>query len=148
MAVGRAKRGPVEDLCRDYARRIGWPLELREIETRKRLSGEALKAEEAGLIASRIPAGAVVVALDERGRTLSSEEFADTLGRWRDQGRGGLCFVLGGADGLHADIRARADLILAFGPQTWPHMLARVMLLEQIYRAESILAGHPYHRGG
>ncbi len=148
MAVGRAKRGPTDALCRDYLQRGSWAVELREVESRKRLSGPALKAEETGLIAARIPDGAVLVALDERGTALSSEDFAARLGRWRDQGRADICFILGGADGLDAALRDRADLVLAFGPQTWPHMLARVMLLEQIWRAESILAGHPYHRGG
>lgn len=146
VAVGRMKRGPLETLCRDYSDRLPWSLAVTEIEAKKRLEGDALKAEEAALIAARIPDGAVLVALDERGRGLSSEDLARRIGDWRDQGRGEICFVIGGADGLDDSIRDRADLTLAFGPQTWPHMLARVMLVEQIYRAERILAGHPYHR--
>lgn len=146
VAVGRMKRGPLETLCRDYGDRLPWSLAVTEVEAKKRLEGDALKAEEAALIAARIPDGAVLVALDERGRGLSSEELARRIGDWRDQGRGEICFVIGGADGLDASIRDRADLTLAFGPQTWPHMLARVMLIEQVYRAERILAGHPYHR--
>lgn len=146
VAVGRMKRGPMEALCREYADRLPWSLSIHEVEAKKRLEGEALKAEEAGLIAARIPDGAVVVAMDERGRGLSSEALAERVGAWRDQGRGEICFVIGGADGLDPTLRDRADLILAFGPQTWPHMLARVMLVEQVYRAERILAGHPYHR--
>jgi len=146
VAVGRLKRGPLEALCRDYGERLPWPLTIHEVEAKKRLEGNALKAEEAALITARIPDGAVLVALDERGRGLPSEDLAHRIGGWRDQGRGEVCFVIGGADGLDPSIRDRADLILAFGPQTWPHMLARVMLAEQIYRAERILAGHPYHR--
>lgn len=146
VAVGRMKRGPLEAICREYSDRLPWSLAIHEVEAKKRLEGDALKAEEADLIAARIPDGAVLVALDERGRGLSSEDLARRIGDWRDQGRGEICFVLGGADGLTPSIRDRADIILAFGPQTWPHMLARVMLIEQIYRVERILAGHPYHR--
>lgn len=146
VAVGRMKSGPLETLCRDYADRLPWSLAVMEVEAKKRLEGGALKAEEAALIAARVPNGAVLVALDERGRGLSSQALARRIGDWRDQGRGEICFVIGGADGLDASIRDRADLTLAFGPQTWPHMLARVMLIEQVYRAERILAGHPYHR--
>jgi len=146
VAVGRARRGPVEELCRDYAGRLPWPVEIVEVEPRKRLQGDALKAHEAELIAARIPEGAVLVALDERGKALASQAFAETFRRWRDGGRDAVCFVIGGADGLAAGLRDRADLVLAFGPQTWPHMLVRAMLLEQVYRAERILAGHPYHR--
>lgn len=146
VAVGRMKRGPLEVICREYSDRLPWSLAIHEVEAKKRLEGVPLKTEEADLIAARIPGGAVLVALDERGRGLSSEDLAHRIGDWRDQGRGEICFVLGGTDGLAPSIRDRADLILAFGPQTWPHMLARVMLIEQIYRAERILAGHPYHR--
>lgn len=146
VAVGRLKRGPLEQLCRAYVDRLPWSLAIHEVEAKKRLEGDALKAEEAGLIAARIPDGAMLIALDERGKGLSSESLAETIGAWRDSGRGDICCVIGGADGLAPEIRNRADLVLAFGPQTWPHMLARVMLIEQIYRAERILAGHPYHR--
>lgn len=146
VAVGRARRGPVEELCRDYAERLPWTVDIVEVEAKKRLRDAALKAHEAGLLAARIPGGAVTVALDERGRAFSSADFATTLGRWRDDGRDAVCFLIGGADGLDPALRARADLVLAFGPQTWPHMLVRAMLLEQVYRAERILAGHPYHR--
>lgn len=146
VAVGRMKRGPMEALCREYADRLPWSLAIQEVEAKKRLEGDALKAEEAALIAARIPDGAVLIAMDERGKGLSSEALATRIGGWRDQGRGEICFVIGGADGLDPSLRDRADLTLAFGPQTWPHMLARVMLIEQVYRAERILAGHPYHR--
>jgi 23S rRNA (pseudouridine1915-N3)-methyltransferase len=146
VAVGRARRGPIDELCRDYAERLAWSVDIVEVEAKKRLHDAALKAHEAELLAARIPAGAVIVALDERGRAFSSSAFAATLGRWRDDGRDAICFLIGGADGLDPALRARADLVLAFGPQTWPHMLVRAMLMEQVYRAERILAGHPYHR--
>ena len=146
VAVGRARRGPVEELCRDYAGRLPWTVEIVEVEPKKRLQGEALKGHEAELLAARIPDGAVLVALDERGKAQSSSAFAETFRGWRDGGRDSVCFVIGGADGLAPGLRDRADLVLAFGPQTWPHMLVRAMLLEQVYRAERILAGHPYHR--
>lgn len=146
VAVGRLKRGPLQALWSEYVGRLPWPLALVEVEVKKRLEGAALKAEEAALIAARVPDGAILVAMDERGKGLSSEALAARIGTWRDGGRSDICFVIGGADGLAEEIRARADLVLAFGPQTWPHMLARVMLVEQIYRAERILAGHPYHR--
>lgn len=145
-AVSRVKRGPVADLCREYARRLTAELEIREVEPRKRLSGDALKDHEADLLAAQIPDDAVLIALDEHGAALSSQELADRLGQWRDTGRRDLCFLIGGALGLAPSLRDRAALVLAFGPQTWPHLLVRVMLLEQIYRAETILSGHPYHR--
>lgn len=146
VAVGRAKRGPVEELCRDYAGRLLWTVEIVEVEPKKRLQGDLLKEHEAELLSGRIPDGALLVALDERGKALSSTAFAETFRGWRDGGRESVCFVIGGADGLASGLRNRADLVLAFGPQTWPHMMVRAMLLEQVYRAERILAGHPYHR--
>ncbi|WP_342237120.1 23S rRNA (pseudouridine(1915)-N(3))-methyltransferase RlmH [Inquilinus sp. OTU3971] len=145
-AVGRARPGPLRDLFDDYAGRSIWPLTLREVEARKGLSGFALKREEAALLLAAVPAGAAVVALDERGRDLDSVAFARLLGRWRDEGRGELAFLIGGADGHDDSVRDRAELLLSFGRLTWPHMLARTMLAEQIYRAQTILSGHPYHR--
>jgi 23S rRNA (pseudouridine1915-N3)-methyltransferase len=101
---------------------------------------------EAELLARALPAGAVLVTLDERGRVLSSPEFADQLAKWRDGGRQDVAFVIGGADGIAPSLRARADFSISFGRMVWPHMLVRVMLAEQLYRAASILAGAPYHR--
>ena len=93
-----------------------------------------------------IPSGALIATLDERGRVLSSPEFAEQLARWRDGGRQDVAFVIGGADGIDPSLRARADFSLSFGKMVWPHMLVRVMLAEQIYRAATILGGGPYHR--
>ncbi|WP_119678039.1 23S rRNA (pseudouridine(1915)-N(3))-methyltransferase RlmH [Indioceanicola profundi] len=145
-AVGRAKPGPARDLFEEYQGRLGWPLTLREVEVKKRVEGEELKRLEAELLLAAIPAGAKLVALDERGRALPSSDFAARIGAWRDQGTADIAFVIGGADGLAEEVRRRADLLLAFGPMTWPHMMVRGMLAEQLYRAQQILAGHPYHR--
>ena len=104
------------------------------------------KPAEAALLSRQIPDGAAVIALDERGRLLSSPDFAAALARFRDDGRSDAVFLIGGADGLDPSLRDRADLMLSFGAMVWPHMLARVMLAEQLYRAATILAGSPYHR--
>ena len=147
LAIGRARAGPERALYQSYADRIRWPLALRELEEKRRLPAAELKARESALLLEALPADAAVVALDETGKDLSSEEFAKRLGRWRDDGRATVAFVIGGAEGLSDDVRGRADLLLSLGRQTWPHMLVRTMLAEQIYRAQQILAGHPYHRG-
>lgn len=147
LAIGRARAGPERALYRSYADRIRWPLALRELEEKRRLPPAELRARESALLLEALPADAAVVALDETGKDLSSEEFAKRLGRWRDDGRATVAFVIGGAEGLSDEVRGRADLLLSLGRQTWPHMLVRTMLAEQIYRAQQILAGHPYHRG-
>jgi len=149
-AVGKLRSGPERDLLDDYLTRFDrtgralglGPVMVHEVEDRK---GGGTSAE-AGLLEGVIPKGAVICALDERGKLMSSPEFASKLGGWRDDGRGDLAFVIGGADGIDPDLRARADAKLSFGKMVWPHMLARAMLSEQLYRAASILAGAPYHR--
>ncbi len=149
-AVGRLRAGPEHELISDYLQRFDrtgralglGPARLIEVEDKKNLG----MAAEAELLARAIPAGALVVALDERGRLQSSPEFAGDLAGWRDAGRQDLAFVIGGADGIAPALRDRADAALSFGRMVWPHMLARVMLAEQLYRAASILAGAPYHR--
>jgi len=153
-AVGRAKAGPLRDLYRDYAERLGaqgnrgplGPLTLKEIEEHRPLAPVELMRREAGLLRAAAPSGARLTALDTRGRNMSSEAFAALLGRWRDEGTRELAFVIGGAEGLDETLRAGADLTLSLGSMTWPHMLVRVMLAEQLYRAQTILTGHPYHR--
>ena len=145
-AVGRARTGPLRDLYDLYVRRLAWPVALREVEVRQTLPAGRLKAREAGLLLASVPDGAAVIALDERGRALSSLEFAERIGRWRDDGAADLAFLIGGADGHDESVRGRADLLLSFGAMTWPHMLVRAMLAEQLYRAQTILSGHPYHR--
>jgi 23S rRNA (pseudouridine1915-N3)-methyltransferase len=135
VARGKLGRSPEAELVARYAKRIAWPLKLTEL------------PETGGKVADP-PSPARTVLLDERGRALASEELADLLGRWRDEGVREARFGLGAADGHTGAERAAADLLLAFGPATWPHLLARAMLLEQLYRATSIVAGHPYHRAG
>jgi 23S rRNA (pseudouridine1915-N3)-methyltransferase len=146
IAVGKARAGPVRALAEDYAKRLPWRLALVEVEAPAKLPTRERMRREAELLAARVPAGAALVVLDRQGKGLSSEELAARLGAWRDQGRD-ITFVIGGADGLDHALVARADLVLSFGAMTWPHLLARAMLIEQLYRASAILAGHPYHRG-
>ena len=149
-AVGRLRAGPERDLVDDYLQRLdrtGRPLGLgpvteHEVEDKK---GGGMAAE-AELLSRAIPSGALIVTLDERGRAMSSPEFAQDLAVARDQGRQDLALVIGGADGIAPDLRARADWSLSFGKMVWPHMLVRVMLSEQLYRAATILSGSPYHR--
>lgn len=149
-AVGRLKAGPERSLVEDYLQRFDrtgralglGPHTLHEVDERK----ASHMAGEADLLEKVIPAVATRVVLDERGKQVSSVEFADILARWRDDGRGDVAFVIGGADGLDPGFRAQADMALSFGKMVWPHMLARVMLSEQLYRAATILAGTPYHR--
>lgn len=145
-AVGRAHAGPIRDLVEEYRRRMRPVLEIREVEIRRRLDGAALKREEAALILAELPEGAALVALDERGEALDSEAFAALVGGFAETGRSALVFAIGGADGLDASVRERADRVVSFGRLTWPHMLVRAMLAEQLYRAQTIRAGHPYHR--
>lgn len=146
-AIGRQKRGPLKDLEQHYAERLLWPLTLREVEEKRPLPAAELKEREAALLLAAVPAGATIVALDERGTALSSPDFATRIAQWRDRGVADLAFLIGGADGHGDAVRKRADLLLSLGAMTWPHLLVRGMLLEQLYRAQQILAGHPYHRG-
>ena len=154
IAVGRLKQGPERELAETYRKRaqaIGRALGLREIEiieVRESRAQEVKRRriEESIAIANVVPERATIVILDERGDNLDSAALASLLRGWRAEDRPAVCFVIGAADGLAASLYERAKLKLAFGAATWPHQLVRVMLLEQLYRAASILAGHPYHR--
>ena len=149
-AVGRLRGGPEAALVDDYRARFDrtgrpvglGPLSVSEVEDRK---GGGMAAE-AVLLEKAVPSGAVLCVLDERGKTISSPDLASRLAAWRDQGRQDAAFIIGGADGTAESLRTRADLVLSFGKMVWPHMLVRVMLAEQLYRAAGILAGTPYHR--
>lgn len=135
IARGKIARSPEADLVARYEKRLSWPVRFTEL------------PDAGGKLPE--PAGQTrVILLDERGQNLSSEELAAVLGRWRDEGVRETRFMIGAADGHGEDDRAHCDLMIAFGKATWPHLLARAMLAEQLYRATSILAGHPYHRGG
>lgn len=146
-AIGKAKPGAARDLYDHYAGRLRSRLTLKEVEERRALKAQALKEQEGKLLLAAVPRGARIIALDEGGKDLSSRDFAALLGRWRDEGVQETAFLIGGADGLSPAARQAADVTLCLGRMTWPHMLVRGLLAEQLFRAESILAGHPYHRG-
>lgn len=153
-AVGRLKAGPERDLAARYlerARVSARPLglsgpDVRELEESRARRPEDRKAEEAKALLALLPPGAKVIALDERGASITSEKFAQTLAKARDEGAPALALLIGGPDGLDEGLRARADFPICFGAMTWPHQIVRVMAAEQIYRAMTILSGHPYHR--
>jgi 23S rRNA (pseudouridine1915-N3)-methyltransferase len=154
IAIGRLKQGPERELAERYrerfddiGRNLGFRgLTIHEIPESRAQDAAARMAEEATAISAAIPAKSVLVALDERGNNIDSPAFARHLGRWRDEAVANTIFVIGGADGLSPDLQRKAKLTLAFGAATWPHQMVRIMLLEQLYRAATILAGHPYHR--
>ena len=154
LAVGRMKKGPDTELAQRYLKRAeqaGRQIGLRGIEVIEIKESRASDAgkrmiEESIALANIIPDKAVTLILDARGESLDSGTLASRLGRWRDDGRPAAVFIIGGDDGLAPSLRDKATMRLAFGAATWPHQLVRVMLLEQIYRAVSILSGHPYHR--
>jgi 23S rRNA (pseudouridine1915-N3)-methyltransferase len=125
VAVGRLKAGPERTLADHFRARLAWPVDVREVEEKRKLPPDALRRREAELLLAACPGSSVVVALDESGRTLTSRQFADRVSDWQDQG---------------------AALVLSLGPMTWPHFLVRGLLFEQLYRAQQIIAGHPYHR--
>jgi len=135
VARGKIGRSPEADLVERYLKRVNWPTKVTELPDR-------------GGNSPLLPANSVAVLLDERGKALGSAEFAKLLERWRDEGRREARFVIGAADGHDDSERSEADLLLSFGAATWPHLLTRAMLAEQLFRATSILAGHPYHREG
>ena len=153
-AVGRLKAGPERELAEHYRKRAGdagrqvgvRDVEIIEIRESRAADRDKRILEESIALANIIPDAGAVVALDERGRNLDSHTLAAQLATWRDAGRPSVAFVIGGADGLAGDLKKNADLLLAFGAVTWPHQLVRIMLLEQVYRAITILMGHPYHR--
>ena len=134
IARGKIGRSPEADLVDRYLKRIGWPVKLTELSERAPAPPQS--------------SGAVTILLDEKGDALSSTELAKKLEQWRDRGVREARFVIGAADGHSAEERSAADLLISFGPATWPHLLVRAMLAEQLFRATSILANHPYHREG
>jgi 23S rRNA (pseudouridine1915-N3)-methyltransferase len=151
ISIGRLKQGPERELSERYRERfddIGRKLGFRGLDIHEMPARPAATrmTEEAAAISAAIPQKSVLVALDERGDNIDSAAFARHLGRWRDEQVANTIFAIGGADGLSPDLRRMAKLRMAFGSATWPHQMVRVMLLEQLYRAATILAGHPYHR--
>jgi len=145
FAIGKA-RGVEAEWAAEYCKRLGPSVVIHEFAASKALPpGETQKAE-AQLLLRALPPKGVVILLDERGKDMTSREFATKISSWQDQGVSDLFFMIGGADGVTDEVRARANFVFGFGRLTWPHRLVRVMLLEQIYRAKQIIAGHPYHR--
>jgi len=154
IAIGRLKQGPERELADRYrgrfddiGRKLGFRgLDIHELPESRARDAATRIAEEAAAISALIPEKYTLVALDERGKNIDSASFAQQLGRWRDEATPSTIFTIGGADGLSPELQRKAKLRMAFGSATWPHQMVRVMLLEQIYRAATILAGHPYHR--
>ncbi len=150
VAVGRARRDPAAEVFDYYRQRLDergiGRLDLREVEEKRPLPAPERKLREGELLLQAVPKGAVVIALDGAGKPLSSWDFARKLAAWRDEGTADIALLIGGADGLSQAVLERAELVLSLGAMTWPHLLVRGMLAEQLYRAQTILAGHPYHR--
>jgi 23S rRNA (pseudouridine1915-N3)-methyltransferase len=154
FAVGRLKSGPEKDLAARYFDRfakagpaVGLEFSrIAEVAESRASNAETRKREEAAMLSKALAEGSVLVLLDERGKALDSETFANLLGGYRDQGKRELMIAIGGADGLDPALHGRADAVLCLGKMTWPHQLVRVLIAEQLYRAVTILSGHPYHR--
>jgi 23S rRNA (pseudouridine1915-N3)-methyltransferase len=144
--VGRIKKGPERSLWDIYAKRLRWPLSLIEVEAKNVIGIEQIKKKEADLLLAKVPKTSVIVALDQNGLVASSAEFAKKIGEWQNNGINNLVLVVGGSDGLDSTVLDKAQMIMSMGQMTWPHKLARVMLLEQLYRAQCILNNHPYHK--
>ena len=143
IAIGKQKKSPSLDMCKEYIKRMKWKVNFKEIDAPKGSN----KEKEAKLILKEISEGSFIIALDERGKSFTSPEFSKKIPLWQNQAiNNELFFLIGGADGFDKIIRDKAKILLSFGKQTWPHMLVRVMLLEQLYRAQQIDEGHPYHR--
>ncbi|MFB2551445.1 23S rRNA (pseudouridine(1915)-N(3))-methyltransferase RlmH [Ensifer soli] len=155
FAVGRLKAGPEKDLAARYLDRFAKAgpaagLDLSrvvEVAESRASNAETRKREEAAALEKALPDGSLLVLLDERGRAMGSEDFAGLIGAWRDGGRRDLMIAIGGADGLDSALHARADAVVCLGKLTWPHQIVRILIAEQLYRAVTILSGHPYHRG-
>ena len=146
IAVGRLKSEPEASLARHFQSRLNWGVSIREVEEKKNLQPASLRKREGELLLASIPKGSVIIALDEKGKNISSRAFAKQLANWRDNSRSEFTFLIGGVGGLDQTVLDRASLILSLGLMTWPHLLGRGLLFEQLYRAQQILAGHPYHR--
>ena len=145
-AIGRMRGHPAAEICQTYRKRLPWNVTIFELELKKNLKGEKRQRAEAKLLQESIPKRATIIALDARGAMLSSQAFARRICDYRDEGIVDIAFLIGGANGLHDELLKTAELVLSLGTMTWPHLMARAMLMEQIYRAHAILTRHPYHR--
>jgi 23S rRNA (pseudouridine1915-N3)-methyltransferase len=147
LAIGKMKKNsPEQSLIDFYVRNSLWSIKIVELDEKRSLTGDALKDAESNLLLKHVPPKSKIVVLDERGKNISSVEFSDQLVRWQDTGFQDVVFLIGGADGHSSFLRQKADLLLSFGKMTLPHMLMRVVLCEQLYRAYTISIGHPYHK--
>jgi 23S rRNA (pseudouridine1915-N3)-methyltransferase len=146
LCIGTLKSGPEKDLFEQYRARLSWPFEVREVTCRKAGSSSQIKTWEGEILLQALDPNSTVIGLDERGKSPTSPEFAQTLETYRNEGVKTLTFIIGGADGLSDAVRSRCQRLISFGHMTWPHLLVRGMLAEQIYRAQQIHIGHPYHR--
>lgn len=148
LAVGRIKSGPEADLFDHYAKQMRPKLSLHELaDAPTSLPPAARRVKEAETISKQIPAGACVIALDASGKDISSEQLAALIGKQELAGKKQICWIIGGQDGLEDGLRNRVDHLIAFGKMIWPHKLARIMLAEQLFRAQCIANNHPYHNG-
>lgn len=145
IAVGKAKRDPAAELYQTYIKRLDWSVHLTELPSKTSTS-----SEEHDVISKTIDKKkglqSVIIAMDERGQNITSVKLADQFQNWMNDGKSHAIIIVGGADGLSEDLRQKADLVLSLGKLTWPHMMVRAMLAEQLYRVRQIIAGHPYHR--
>ena len=140
------KKSPENEILETYLKRCPWNVKIIEVEERRPIKGAERMAREGDLLLNAIPDGATVVALDERGKEMRSTVFAEKIRTFQDNGTNNLVFLIGGADGYDEKVKAKADIKISFGSMTWPHMMVRAMLGEQLYRASTILQGHPYHK--
>ena len=147
VAVGKVREDPTKWLFESYVKRIRNPFELVEVEQKNVSKGQGSRTREAQLLLSKVGRRGRLVALDERGKHYTSHQFSNQIKNWQNEGTSELTFLIGGADGLDQSVLSKAELVISFGRQTWPHLLVRVMLVEQLYRTQCILDGHPYHRG-
>lgn len=145
-AVGKMKASPERDLLQKYCKQLPWPVTVKEIDIKKSLPTEQRKRAEAEQLLEACSGAHVLVALDEHGKNLSSEELASKFSGWQQDSSSHIALIIGGQDGLDESVRQRCNLLLSFGKLTWPHMMVRSMLGEQLYRVHTILSGHPYHR--
>ena len=143
--VGKMKSSPEQDLLHKYIRQTPWDISVKEIEIKKGSTQQRIAAEGEALLAA-CEVASIIIALDECGKSLGSEALAEQFSKWQQEGNSCIACIIGGQDGLSPDVRKRATLTLSFGAMTWPHMMVRAMLGEQIYRIHTILSGHPYHR--
>jgi 23S rRNA (pseudouridine1915-N3)-methyltransferase len=146
IAVGRMKKSPENDLISTYIKRCPWNIKITEVEEKRPLKGLERMDREGDLLLGAIPDGSTVIALDERGKEMRSTAFAKKIENWQDQGASNLVFLIGGADGFADKVKQHANGLISLGEMTWPHMMVRAMLSEQLYRASTILQGHPYHK--